>query len=71
MLQVYMRWKALVEIYLMHFFAPFWKLNFCLKIAKMFASVLPNIAKFGRVSLELIDFRADFFSEFHEILENQ
>ena len=39
----HMRWKALAEIYTMHSFAPFWKLNFCLKIAEIFALFLPNL----------------------------
>ena len=30
-LQQNIRWKALAEIYTMHSFAPFWKLNFLLK----------------------------------------
>ena len=51
-LQVNTRWKALAEIYAMHFFAPFSKLKFCLKISEKIANVLPhfsklNFAKFG------------------------
>ena len=44
-LQVNMRWKALAEIYKMHSFAPFSKLNFRLKIAQKIANCLPNFVK--------------------------
>ena len=42
-LQVNTRWKALVEIYTMHSFAPFWNLKFFVKIQQTFA----NVGKFG------------------------
>ena len=59
-----MRWKALAEIYKIHSFAPFSKLIFCLKIAKNVANCLPNFAKFVKISLEFVDFRADFYRNF-------
>ena len=60
------RWKALAEIYKMHSFAPFsWNLSsmFCLKIAKKMQS-LPNVTRFVKISLEFVDFRADFYRNF-------
>ena len=53
----------------MHSFAPFsWdpfsKLNFCLKIAKNVANFMPNSANFVKISLEFVDFRADFDRNF-------
>ena len=42
-LQQKMRWKALAEIYTMHSFAPFYKLNFCSKVAKRFAIFCRNL----------------------------
>ena len=38
-------WKALAEIYKMHSFAPFSKLNFCLNIAEKFAIFCQKSAK--------------------------
>ena len=48
---------ALAEIYTMHSFAPFSKLNFLLKIAEQilhsdFRILLPNFAKFVKISLD-------------------
>ena len=43
---------------------PFSKLNFCLKIAKNVANFLPNLAKFVKILLEFVDFRADFYRNF-------
>ena len=42
-LQVNTRWKALAEIYTMHFFAPFSNLNFFVKNAESFADFLTRI----------------------------
>ena len=67
--QVNMRLKALAEIYKMHSFAPFWNRIrslssiFCLKIAKNVA-LFCQIAKFVKISLEFVDFRADFYRNF-------
>ena len=69
-LQENMRWKALAKIYKMYSFAPFSKLILPLKIAKQFAIFLPNFAKFVKISLEFVDFRADFCvgADFYGIL---
>ena len=37
---------------------------FCLKITKNVANCLSNFAKFHKISLEFIDFRADFYRNF-------
>ena len=74
-----MRWKALAEIYKMHSFALFswdpsgeeiyenklFKLDFCLKIVEI-CQTLPNFIElnFVKISLELVDFRADFYRNF-------
>ena len=60
-----MRWKALAEIYKMRSFAPFSKLIFfCLKIAKNVANSWQIFAEFVKISLEFVDFRADFYQNF-------
>ena len=66
-----MPWKALAEIYTMHPFSPFsWDPSgsqssmFYLKIAKMFANSLPKFAKFVKISLEFVDFRAELYRNF-------
>ena len=56
-----MRWKALGEIYKMHFFAPFSKLNFLFENRNKFCLFLPNFAAFVKKSLEFVDFRVDFY----------
>ena len=42
----------------------FSKLNFRLKIAKKIANFLPNFVKVVKISLEFVDFRADFYRNF-------
>ena len=43
---------------------------FGLKIAKKFANFLPNFAKlFVKITLEFVDLKCRFLSEFHEILQ--
>ena len=36
----------------------------CLKIAKIFANFLQNVTNFVKISLEFVDFRADFYQNF-------
>ena len=62
--------KTLAEIYTMHSFAPFSKLIFCLKIAKIFANCLPNFATFVNISLEFVDVRADSYRNFTKSCRN-
>ena len=51
-------------------FAVFSKLNvfvwkcFCLKIAKHVAKVFPKLAKFVKILVEFVDFRAEFYRNF-------
>ena len=65
-----MRWKALAEIYKMHSSVPFsWdpfsKLNFLFENRfKQLPFFLPNFAEFVKISLEFVDFRADFYRNF-------
>ena len=60
-----MRWKALAEIDKMHSLAPFSKLVFYLKIAFKNCHVFfQTIAEFVKISLEFVDFRADFYRNF-------
>ena len=55
-------WKALAEIYTKHSFAaPLSKLNFLFENRY---KVCQNFAKFVKLSLEFVDFRADFYRNF-------
>ena len=61
-----MRWKALAEIYTMHSFAPFSKLNFFVSTSLEFLPFFAKLTftKFVKISLEFVDFRADFYRKF-------
>ena len=66
-----MRWKALAEIYKMHSFAPFSKLNFLFekfKITKIVVFFLPNYATCCQHFARIRRFSYRFLSEFHGIL---
>ena len=54
-----MRWKALAEIYIMHSFAPFSKINFLFKIAEIFAKICQNLQKVSDIC-EFVNISPDF-----------
>ena len=64
-----MRWKALAEIYTMHFFAPFFNLKISAKIVNIFSRMKNEFPSFEIVSFFALKFA--FFCEssiFGEIL---